>query len=263
MEREKRQYTINLKKGRALIRETIILLQLWEPGTGSLQLTDTAVKNGVLGKATSIRVKDIVSRFFYKRYVNDNDEPAKYLKYLSSIQWPMEELSHLFFLYTARSDMALYDFITEVYWPKYHAGLEEIKKGDSLMFLKEAAQKGYMKNPWSDYSIDTTARGILGCLTGFKLLGPEKAGVRQILPFSISKNTVNYMAHEMHFSGFSDNTIMQYPGWGLFGLQPYSVLEELKSVSFDGHFIVQFSGELLKINWKYKNMEEFIHAITR
>lgn len=262
MERQKRQYTMNLKKGQALIRETIILLQLWEPGMTSLQLTDAAVKNGVLGKATAIRVKDIVSRLFYKRYVIDNDEPAKYLKYLSSIQWPIEELSRLFFLYSARADMALYDFITEVYWPKYHAGLEEIKRMDSLVFLKEAAQKGYMKNQWSDYSIDSTASVILGCLTGFKLLGTEKTGRRKILPYNISKNTVNYMAHEMHFSGFSDNTIMQHPDWGLFGLKPYSVLEELKRVSFGGHFIVQFSGELLKINWKYKNMEEFLHAIT-
>jgi hypothetical protein len=260
---EKKQYTAHLIKGSAVIPETLILLKLWEPGTTAHQLIDKAIKNDSLGKATASRVQDLIGRIFYKRYITIGDEPAKFLKMLVQRDWPLSDLSQLFLIYSARADMVLFDFITEVYWPKYYADVEEITKTDAVMFIKEAAYKGYLKNQWSDSVIDKTTRGLLGCLTDFKLTGKsDNAGKRKISPYHISINTVNYLAHELHFAGTGDSAIMTHPGWGLFGLKPYDVLEELKRVSYYHHFIVQFSGEILKINWMYKNMEDFIHAIT-
>ena len=70
-----------------------------------------------------------------------------------------------------------------------------------------------------------------------------------------------YLAHELHFSGYNDNGIIEHPDWRLFGLEGIDVVRELQRVSRD-HFIPQYSGELMRISWKYQSMEEALHAIV-
>jgi hypothetical protein len=257
-----REYTILLQKGLGMIEETIILLRLWEPRMNNPQVVDLALERGSLGRSTEYRVKDIITRVFFKRYVCKDNIPAKYLKQLVTLNYPLTELKQLLMLYTCRSDDALYDFVQEIYWPKYYAGVEFIWKDDSLTFLNEAALKGYMKNNWAETQTRRIASNLLGCLTDFKLFGKNQAGKRALIPTHISKKTVIFVAHDLHFSGYSDNSILENPDWGLFGLKRIDILRELENASYDGHFIIQYSGEILKISWKYASMEECICAIS-
>jgi hypothetical protein len=41
------------------------------------------------------------------------------------------------------------------------------------------------------------------------------------------------------------------------------VIALLKGVSQDGHFLIQSSGELVDIAWKYPSMKECLHAISQ
>jgi hypothetical protein len=40
------------------------------------------------------------------------------------------------------------------------------------------------------------------------------------------------------------------------------VVEQLDKVARGGHFILQYSGDLLRISWKYQSMEECLGAIA-
>lgn len=257
-----RVYTTALAKGQGLIPETLSLLEIWEPGMGSSQLVSSALERGILAKATAHRVRGIITEGFSPRYLVDAKTPAFNLKYLLSRGVSMKSLSQLFLVYTARANLILHDFVREVYWEKYAAGATHLSKDDALHFIESGVNRGLVPKPWSLGMRNRVAGYLLGCLEDFALLSSHRKGHREILPFNIAPLTTLYFSHELHFSGLSDKAMLEHPDWGLFGLEVRDVLRELERVSYGGHFVVQYSGEILRIAWKYKTMEECLDGIT-
>jgi hypothetical protein len=258
----KREYTAALAKGHGIIEETLALLEIWESGMSTQNLAETAIREGVLRRATAKRAKDLVARVFAPRYLVDDGRPAKQLKMLINEGANLGSMEQLFFVYTARANVVFHDFVREVYWSKYTAGSTEIATEDARRFLENAYTMGRLPKRWSDAMTSRIARGLYGCLADFKLCENARRSNRKILRFNISSLTSLYLAHELHFSFYSDNGILDHADWQLFGLEKLEVVRELQRVSND-HFILQFSGELLRISWKYQSMEEAIRAIAR
>jgi hypothetical protein len=120
-----------------------------------------------------------------------------------------------------------------------------------------------MPKNWSDAMKTKMTRYLLSALTDFKLTRDLPRGRREIIPYNIQPTTTLYLAHEAHFGGLSDHAVLGHADWKLFDLDRQKVLEELRKVAAEGHFIVQFSGELLRISWKYKTMEECLNGIAQ
>jgi hypothetical protein len=59
----------------------------------------------------------------------------------------------------------------------------------------------------------------------------------------------------------NDNSILEHPDWSLFGLDRTAVVRELRRAA-EGHYIVQYSGELLRLSWKHRTMEECLDGIA-
>ena len=174
---------------------------------------------------------------------------------------PSKNLTQIFFIHPARVHHVLHDFITETYWPKYAAGGRQISRQDALNFLERAANTGIISPRWSETIMLRVARYLTGCLTDFQLAGDNRAGKREIIPFTIQPLTTLYLAHDIHFAGFSDNALIEHEDWGLFGLEPMDVRNVLERAG-NGHFIPQFSGDLIRITWKYRTMEEALGGIA-
>lgn len=256
-------YTTALAKGHGIIPETLILLNTWEPGITPVELANRAVHEGLLGKATANRVHDVVKKVFAPRYLVDSGNPAKNLKELLNSGLTPVNLQQLFLLYTARANAVLHDFIVQVYWPKYASGQQVLSTSDALAFLESAYAQGKLPKKWNENMTARIANGLCGCLADFGLLEKKKKSTRIITPIQIASLTSLYLAYELHFSGYSDDSILVQPDWQLFGLQPgLEVVRELQRVAKD-YFIVQFSGELMRISWKYQTMEEALHVLAR
>jgi hypothetical protein len=257
------KYTTALCKGQGMIPETLTLLKEWAPGMAAPDLYKIVLECGLIPKATAGRVKDIVSRVFGPRYLSGDAEPAKYLKRLLEAGYGADELSQLLLLYCARTYPELRDFITEIYWPRYAAGAGFLYRQDSDVFFRNAYESGKLPNKWTDESRTKIARYLLAALTDFKLIGPAVKDHRQILSFGIQEFTTLYLVHELHFSGVGDQGLMTHPDWQIFGLESYDVLEEMRAVASRGRFVVQHSGQILRIAWGFKTMEEFLDAATK
>ncbi len=258
----KQKYTAVLAKGLGILEETLVLLQVWEPGMSVRQLAEVAINDGILGKATAKRAKDLVSEVFAPRYLVANGRPAEQLKNLLNEGVNPVKLGQILLIHTARANAILHDFISEVYWAKYSEGGTHLTKEDALSFLEKAYHLGRLSMRWSEQMTSHIASDLVGCLTDFQLVENRKKSTRQILAFTINPLTSLYLAHDLHFSGISDNAISEHSDWRLFGLRKIEVVRELQRASKD-HFILQFSGELLKISWKYQSMEEAIRGIAR
>jgi hypothetical protein len=256
------KYTTQLSKGQGAIPETLSLLAAWQPGVSAQELKKKVLEQGLLGRATANRVNDLVTEVFAPRYLTNGGEPAHRLKLLLDAGLHPSRLTQLFLVHTARVHSELRDFICEVYWPKYAAGAKTISREDAMSFLQGAVATGKIPKPWSDKMTFRVAQYLPGCLTDFQLAGQDHRGSRDIFPIAISPLTVLYLAHDIHFAGHSDDGVIDHPDWRVFGLQRLDVVQELRRQASKGHFIVQYAGDLLRVSWNFKNMEEALRGIA-
>ncbi|MEQ2007012.1 MAG: BrxA family protein [Limisphaerales bacterium] len=256
-------YTTNLSKAQGMVPETLELLELWEPGMSVGALKARVRAMGALGKATQVRVDDLVGRGFAQRYLTGDGKPAEWLRHLLLTRAPRGLLRQLTLIYTARANLILHDFIREVFWPKYSSRAGEVAKQDARDFIDRAVSRGALEKRWSDSMVERVTRYLLGTLVDFELIADNRFGHRQIRPMFIMPETVVFLAHELHFGGADDEEIVRHRDWGLFGLSPADVISSLEKAATQGHLFVQHSGSLLRVEWKHQTMEEMLDALAR
>ena len=256
-----KRYTAELSKGQGIIGETVVLLRAWEPGMSTMDLKEKVKREGIIDRATALRVEDIVGRLFALRFLVNEGSPAKNLKTLLALGVPLSGLHQLFFLHAARAHSVLHDFVTQVYWPNYAAGSGFITRQDAMDFVGRAKDIGLVTPPWSPSTTARMARYVGTALADFGLTGKDHAGRREILPFRLSTLAGRYLAYDLHFRNLNDNAMQNAEDWLLFGLEPMDVRHELERIS-GNHFIVQHTGDLLRISWTHTSMEEALYAIA-
>ena len=255
-------YTTNLSKAQGMVPETLELLELWEPGLSLGELKSRVRAIGALGKATQVRVDDVVGRSFAQRYLVQDGKPALWLRHLHLHHAQRGLLRQLFLVYTARANLILHDFIGEVFWLKDSAKAGEVTKQDARDFIEKAVSRGALEKRWSDSMVERVARYLLGTLVDFELIVANQFGQRQIRPLFILPETAVFLAYELHFAGLEDYAVARHRDWGLFGLMVADVITLLEKAATQGHLFVQHSGALLRVEWKYQSMEEMLDALT-
>lgn len=254
-------YTSRLGAGLGLIEETDALLGLWQPAMSSPDLYVTALQSGKFPNISARRLKDIIGEGFAARYLVDDAEPAILLKRLRPVL-SSTEFRQLLLIYTARSHEILADFINEVYWPAYAAGHSELSRESALHFVQRSNQDGKTTTPWAESTVRRVASYLIGCCVDFGMVEPGKNQTSmKILSFRVKNKTAIVLAHQLHFAGLGDNAVVSSVDWRLFGLEPQDVVEQLRIIGRDGHFIVQAAGGVINISWKHQTMTEVVHAI--
>lgn len=256
-------YTTQLQAGLGMIPETMDLLRLWEPGMIPARLAERVIQDGLFSRTTARRARNLAVEMFAPRYLGANGEAAARLKDLQEHRCSHEAMVQLCFLYTARAQRIFADFVVEVYWSKYSGGASVVTRSDAESFVLRALDSGRMAVRWSESTVRRVSGYLLGCCADFGLVADGGRSERTIQRFSIRPEVALYLAHDLHFAGVSDTAIIQHRDWLLFGFAPGEVINRLKSLSHDGHFLVQSSGELVQISWKYRSMNECLHALTQ
>jgi len=257
------RYTTQLASGLGMIPETADLLRVWVPGTIPARLSELVVREGVFARTTARRSRNLVGEMFAPRYLANNGVAAERLKYLQEHRFSHKSLIQLFFLYTARAQRIFADFVTEVYWPKYSAGAASLSLRDAEAFINRGLDSGKMVSRWSAPTIKKNSSYLIGCCSDFGLIKKGSRVDHPIQRVSIRHDVALYLAHDLHFSGLSDMAVIRSRDWLLFGFESGEVITHLKSLAHDGHFVIQSSGELVQISWKYKNMEDCLHALVK
>ena len=256
-------YTTNLSKAQGIIPETLELLELWEPAMSVMDLKARVRETGALGRATQVRVDDIVGRAFAQRFLAGSGPPALYLRRMLQNRLPRVVLRQVLLIYTARANRILHDFVREVYWTKHQSGAGEVGKQDTREFIERAISRGDVKPRWSDTMIEKVTRYLLGTLVDFEMITANAFGKRQIRPSFVAPETVVYLAYELHHAGADDEALVRHPDWGLLGLSQADVISSLESAATQGYLFIQHSGALVRMEWKYASMEDMIDALAR
>jgi hypothetical protein len=258
-----KNYTSRLGAGLGMIHETMDLLRVWQPGMTPMGLSKYALDKGLFSRTTARRNEDLAIEMFAPRYLVDGGIVASRLKFLLEQRCPHEFLAQVFFLQTARAQEIFRDFVVEVYWPKYSSGATHISKADAERFIRQALDAGRMEKRWSESTVRRVSGYLLGCCSDFGLLDKGRATQRSIKRFTIRKDVALYLVHDLHFAGLSDAAVVQHRDWQLFGLELQDVVQLMKSVSHDGHLLIQSTPDLVQISWKYRTMEDCLSVLTQ
>lgn len=256
------KYTSALGAGLGLVDETIALLDIWTPDINSVELYDKALDSGRFPAISARRLKNIIKECFSPRYLCNNAQPARIIKPLTK-QASQAELLQLMFLFTARANPILYDFMRVCYWPAYASGKDVLTNEEAYHFVDDAVSNGNTTTNWSLKVKRNVAGYLTGCCADYGLLERGRKQKRKIQHYSPSFQTSLVLTYDLHFSGMGDNAVMSNLDWELFGLQSMDVRDELKRLSLKGFLIMQTAGDITHIGWKYKTWEELLHVITK
>jgi hypothetical protein len=255
-------YNSQFAAGLGLLDETRSLLDLWEPGMSPSALHEAALLSGRFPNITARRLLNIVKECFGPRYLVNGGDPAVLLKKLKD-RLPITEIAQFYLLFTCRANVILDDFIREIYWERYAGGYVEISNLDAEKFVRRAIDDGKVQKHWAEKTIKNVAGYLTGCCADYGLLEKGQKQVRRILPFRISLSMACYLAYKLHFAGLGDNAVLSHKDWQLFGLAVEDVREEFKRLALKGYFILQSAGDVTRISWKYKTMEELCDVLAQ
>lgn len=262
-ERAQTQYTIAISKGSALVDEMKVLLTAWQPGEPVDGFCDRVVRDGIIGKGTARRARDVVRRVFANRFLLPEDYPARHMKRLMESGASSRLIADLAMLFTARSDLLVRDVITQVYWPSAREGRLYLSAGDITVFIQEAEASGRVKEAWSSEVSKKVARGLAKALAEFGLLEDGVKGRREIAPYRSSPQLPVYLSYLLHFQELSDQAMLEHPDWQLFGYDSERLLGDLASSENADWWLLQIGGSVVRMNWTYSSMEEVLDALSR
>ena len=253
-------YTTQLQAGLGLIEETQALLGQWQPSMSTQELFNAALESGEFPNVSARRLRNIVAECFAPRYLNPEPQPATWLQALNHLV-STRALNQLFFIYTARANLILRDFVTQLYWERYASGYTEISSKDATEFVHRATFDGKTKKIWSETTIKRLSSYLLSACVDYNLLQPLTRVLRQITPIRIDPCAVVILAYDLHQQGIADNNLINHLDWQLFGLQAEDVRDELKRLSVHKFWIIQTAADVVSISWEYKTMGEVVDVI--
>ena len=254
-------YTTQLGAGLGLVNETQSLLDLWKDNLDTQALYSLALDSGQFPNVTARRLRNIISECFAPRYTKPDPKPAMWLHKLHR-QISKVALKHLFFLYTARANLILRDFVIELYWERYACGYSDLTTDDAREFVERAVSDGKTKTLWSESMKKRVTSYLVSVCVHYDLLRLAGHKSRKINAIRISNCAVVILAYDLHLQRIADNNLINHPDWQLFGLQPEDVREELKRLSVHKFWIIQTAADVVSISWAYKTMEEVVNVIT-
>lgn len=254
-------YTTQLQAGAGLVEETKLLLSLYEPGMEPQSLLARALESGLFPRVTARRLRNVVIECFAPRYLREPDA-AWMLKRLAE-HVSRAELLQLLLLYTARANLVVSDFVTQLYWPRYASGREGLTSEDTKAFILDGIRGGRTQKPWSDSTIRRMCNYLLSCCADYELLTKNIRGPRKIQALRVQDRVAAYLAYDLKFQGLADNQIVAHEDWQLLGLQPNDGRDVLKRLSLQGYLILQAAGDVVHIGWTYKTKGELIDVLAR
>lgn len=256
------RYTIAVCKGSALLGETKALLRAWQPTETIEEFRDRVLRDDLLGKTTAYRADDIVRRFFARRFLVPAGRPALLLKRILRRSGSGALLSDLCLLYAARQDTLVRDAIVRVYWPAVSEGRLTLGSREVLTFLRHAEGNGRIPEPWSEPVKVRVARGLLRVMTDFGLLREVRRGRRETLVYHPTDGAIVYLAHDLHFAGLTDASVVSHRDWQLYGFHQRDVVAAMDRLSAEGWWLVQAAGSVVRITWKQASMEDVANALA-
>jgi len=256
-------YTAKAIKATGLVEETKALLRVWTPGESTADLRRRVREQALLGKATASRSDDVVAHAFNQRFLGGEHPAAQPLKRLLQAKGNGRWFTDLCLLYAARADVVLRETISVYAADRRATGRDYVETPSLVRFLEDQEAAGRMARPWTAGVKTSVAQHVLRQLTEFGLAGPNRRGVRELLPFTPTGLAVAWLAHDLHFTGHSDSRLLAHPDWQVWTLDEARARERIAHLAGPALWEIQAAGSVTQITWACPSMAEALDVLAR
>lgn len=254
-------YSTALTQAQGIVAECVHLFEHWEAGMSANDLFESARTVGILGSDSDRRTRNIIIEGFGSRFLRDpHRDSAPYLKILLATANPKLRLE-IILLYSLRQHGIFFDFMTEIYWPAVRAGRSTLNRSEVASLIDHGRIEGKLDRDWSESVRKRVSSYVLGIARDFELLGDASRGSRPIQQWAPSEDLILYLAYDLHFLGFGDDEIVGAEEWQALGLEREDVIAYLNRLDHRGHLTLQDSGQITRIEWKYRDRSQLNDAL--
>lgn len=255
-------YSTALAQSQGIVPECISLFEIWQPGMSSAELFEVVRSTNALNLDSERRLRNIVVEGFGSRFLREPySDAAPSLKVIFAHSSDHSLLKQLSLLYAIRQHGIFFDFLADEYWPAIRTGGQSIRTSDIQLLIDRGLVSGRLDKNWSESVRKRVSSYVLGIATDFDLLTASRSGDRPIATWSLHDSLTLYLTYDLHFMGASDDEVANSPEWQALGLQREDVTLYLNRLQSKGHLIVQDTGHLCRIDWKYTSREELAHVL--
>lgn len=260
----RKHYSTALAQAQGIVEESLRLFEIWEPDINAAQLLELARCQGTLGVESERRLRNIVMEGFGSRFLRKPHlEAAPSLKRLLLASHSPRLVREIILLYALRQHGIFFDFMVCCYWTAIKAPGSSINISEITALIDRGRIEGKLQNDWSESVRRRVSSYVLGIAKDFELVAQPSRGSWRLQSWYPQENTLLYLAYDLHFLGLSDDQVIDADEWRAFGLERPDVVMYLQRFQTNGHLLVQDSGILCRIDWKYTNRNTLIDVLLR
>lgn len=243
----------------AMIDEMRLLVRYYEPNLPKQEWVQFVINHNLLGKASRMWVRELITGVFYPRFVNGQvPNVVHHLKILENRNVNVDIIRSIMYFHTALNDVFLYDFVTLRLFEKYYSGQVSVSARDVYQFILETPPEKF-NNPWSDYIKHRLSRGVMATLRDFGIL--EGKARKQIANYHLPLETFVYVAFILNEKIASGEKLLGHPHWKLFLLTPHIVERMFLNAHRENYLSYQAAGGVIRIEFNFSNLEEFLRGL--
>ena len=259
MTTENKKYKARFQHFGAMIQESRILIEHYQPELDKKEWMNHIIQNNILGKSSRAWAKELVNGVFFPRFIDGLiPDVWKDLKLLLLNNIPTTVINSLFYYLTVKSDEFIYDYVINEIYDRYFTGRLSIAAADVYDYIQSIPEENF-NSKWSDYTKLRLSRGIMATLRDFGILTGKAQ--KKIANYFLPLESFLYIAFFLKREVQSGEKMLEHPDWRLFLLNP-KLVERMFLEAHQQHYLsYQAAGAIIRIEFPFQHSGELINAI--
>ena len=254
------KYTSRLQKGGALLDDMRLLVRSWEEGVAWEEQVARGLSGNLLGKETRARASDVFRRTFALRFIKGYPPEAwKIVRPLEDRSVSIDVLKPVYYWITARSDILLYDFVSDFISGQSRSHDFYIRVEEVAVWITSRLRLSGQE--WTPTVTLKVGRGVLAALRDFGIL--EGTSRKRIAPVYLPIESFVYITFLLNHMGASGGNLVNHPDWKLFLLPPSLVEMLFLEAHQRGLLRYDAAGNLYRIDFNASTFEEMADVVAR
>ncbi len=251
-------YTSKIIKAGALLADTKTLLSQWDVRASIRENMDRLHRENVFGKASRLRVKNILA-IFKQRYLRE-ESVTRALVALVNYRFPPASLDRLLYFHSAKADRLLFDIVTEVLLPLHARGIVDIEMTEVEGLVATWVREGKTTRSWGENTIRRVTQGLLSTMRDFGVLAGavNKRLATAYLPIAAFAYITYYLKQRQP----SGAKLIDLPDWKLFFLPPEGVERLLIEAHQQGLLEYHAAGTVTRLTFPSNSLEDYAYVLA-
>lgn len=243
-------------KGGALIEESRILVERWDPRVNSGENLAQLLEQNALAKRSQSRARDVLHSVLRARLVDAGPELIPALKEL--VDHPRGFVEACYFE-ACQTDDLLARYAEEALWHWYESGRIGISVEDTTDWIDQLVAAGRLPD-WTPNVRGRAARGLLATTRDFGVL--RGAARKELAPPRLSPTGFSYVAFRLHQQGVNAGALAKSDVWRRWLLDQAEVDQLFAEAAHLGILRQSRAGSVIRVDWEVPSLIEVAHAVA-